>query len=103
MIKVRIQRRIERRARTPHAATGGVIVKLPVLAQQPHRVPVQGNQPAAGRRLRRANRDHVAVGDALLLDHRHPGVEVDGAPAQPGSFTAAQAAQGDQPPSRQWS
>jgi hypothetical protein len=40
-----------------------------------------GNQPAAGRRLRWTDRDQLAVGDALLLDHRHPGIQVNVGPA----------------------
>jgi hypothetical protein len=70
----------------------------PMLAQQAHRVPVQRDQPAARRRLRRPDRDQMTVGDALLLDHRHPSSEVDVGPTQSGGFTAAQATQGDQPP-----
>jgi hypothetical protein len=42
----------------------------PVLTQQPHRVPVERDQPPAGRGLRRSYRDPVPVSDALLLDHR---------------------------------
>jgi hypothetical protein len=53
---------------------------------------------AARRRLRRTGRDQMTVGDSLLLDRRHPGIEVDAGPARSGGFTAAQAAQGDQPP-----
>lgn len=68
-----------------------------VLAQQPHRSPVQGDQPTACRGLRRPDRDQVAAGDAMLLDHRHPGIQVDVGPPQPGRFTAPQAAQRDQP------
>jgi hypothetical protein len=40
----------------------------------------------------------VAVGNALLLDHRHPGIQIDVDPAQPDGLTKAQTAQGNQPP-----
>lgn len=74
------------------------VLPAAVLAEQPDRVPVQSDQPAAGRGLRLADGDQVAVSDALLLDHRHPGVQVDVCPPQPRGFTTAQAAQRDQPP-----
>jgi hypothetical protein len=70
----------------------------PVLTQQPDRVPVQRDQPPTGGRLRRSDGDLAAVGDALLFNHRDPGVQVDVRPAQPGGLTAAQAAKRDQPP-----
>jgi hypothetical protein len=67
-------------------------------AQQPGGDPVEGDDPAAGRGLRRADRDGAAVGDALLPDHDDAVVEVDVGPAQPGRLAAAQSAQRDQPP-----
>ena len=61
---------------------------------------VQCDDPAAGGGLGWADRDGVAVGDALLADHDDAVVEVDIGPAQPGCLAAAQPALGDQPPQR---
>jgi hypothetical protein len=47
-------------------------------------VPVEGGQTSAGGCLGRPDRDEVAVGDALLLDQRDAGVEVDVGPPATG-------------------
>jgi hypothetical protein len=71
-----------------------------VRAQDPHGVPVQGDGAAARRGFRWSDRNGVAVGDALLPDHDHLGVQVDVDPSQAGGLTAAEAAQCDEPPHR---
>jgi hypothetical protein len=63
-----------------------------VLAQHPHRVPVEGDRPGAGGRLGLAFDDLVAGGGAVTGHEQHPVVEVDLAPAQPAHLTAAKPA-----------
>jgi hypothetical protein len=58
-------------------------------AQQPRGDPVEGDDPAAGGGLGWADRDGVAVGDALLFDHDDAVVEVQVGSAQPGRLAAA--------------
>jgi hypothetical protein len=48
-----------------------------VLTRQPDRVPVERDQAPTRGSLRGPDGDQVAVGDALLLDHRHSSVEVE--------------------------
>jgi hypothetical protein len=80
------------------ADTDSDFLRYAVLAQEFHRVLIEGEGPPAGGTLGRGRQKTTVVLDELLHHGELGALEIDVAPAQPAPFTPAQAAQRHHPP-----